>query len=747
MNAQFQLGLELTNIFPVREAVLGATGWLYTQVINFARDLRKSGSDLIIEEDLAVIFGRGRIVEDVLQRFKKDILRSTSISPLYHGCDIVLDQGPGPTVRRAIQNTDRYYMSAVIRLSLLGWMHGRAKLASAISECMAVRFRMKLPDAAPDPGFEGILGTLVACSSQTSAFRWSDYVQLVESKIRQNFPGYHHHESFLALTPNLLLACMDYLYLVQSLPESRKITVSSQTGFLTLIIWAHYVLGLSVLLRGVPGGDVLFIGAESTSQVIISWTERRPPNPEVTLLDSQMEVLLHSDPSSTKLDRIDACERLPLKGYGTILLRRHFNTLTTISDSSLLYAESVHMIISMAIKVSVRLVRVPGTSPENRPLGFLIIERWRILAAAALMFNSIEFDNASVSIYTNDITNEESLQSVAFPRAIQNYLQILGLKAESNPVFLRYFTRLAVLLLGLAAVSGIENCAGLPLMGDLGLPENLSFAREAQTKAGNVTVEEKDLFYLISQMLVGSRFLQEENAAGSSVFLVSDFGWSVYVSAVGDNDPADTKPELLYIQKGVPTNPENGERKSRIRDDVSEGWGDLYLPGIKIFDRGESYVPRCLTQVKRRTEYYGSREDGFRLSLGYEIIESYSSSWEDGLHNNYQLHRSYRAFHQGRWSILLAPPCEHMNCESGVTRLGVDAVAGVGLSWSSEGQEEIPERICICLTRGDRHARWLAVESAAMSKVRRTMLRGGQCCDGCAVSAAAELPGKWLVII
>ena len=227
--------------------MLGATGWLYTQVINFARDLRKSGSDLIIEEDLAVIFGRGRIVEDVLQRFKKDILRSTSISPLYHGCDIVLDQGPGPTVRRAIQNTDQYYMSAVIQLSLLGWMHGRT--------------------------------------------------------------------------------------------------------------------------------------------------------------------------------------------------------------------------------------------------------------------------------------------------------------------------------------------------------------------------EEKDLFYLISQMLVGSRFLQEENAAGSSVFLVSDFGWSVYVSAVGDNDPADTKPELLYIQKGVPTNPENGERKSRIRDDVSEGWGNLYIPGIKIFDRGESYVPRCLTQVKRRTEYYGSRED------------------------------------------------------------------------------------------------------------------------------------------
>jgi len=60
--------------------------------------------------------------------------------------------------------------------------------------------------------------------------------------------------------------------------------------------------------------------------------------------------------------------------------------------------------------------------------------------------------------------------------------------------------------------------------------------------------------------------------------------------------------------------------------------------------------------------------------------------------------------------------------EGSVARLGVDAVAGAGLSWFFEEQEEIPERICICLVRGDRHARWLAVESAAMSKVRRTML-------------------------
>ena len=100
--------------------------------------------------------------------------------------------------------------------------------------------------------------------------------------------------------------------------------------------------------------------------------------------------------------------------------------------------------------------------------------------------------------------------------------------------------------------------------------------------------------------------------------------------------------------------------------------------------------------------------------------------------------------------MFFAPACEHISREGGVTRLGMDAVAGTSFSCSLEGENEdseIPERIYICLVKGDRHARWLTVESAAMSKQRRTMLRGNNCCDDCAVSAAAELPGKWLVII
>ena len=71
MDASFQLSLELTKAFPVRETVQSA-GAL---IIGFARKLKLSASDIIVEEDLAGIFGRGKIVPELESRFEKEILK------------------------------------------------------------------------------------------------------------------------------------------------------------------------------------------------------------------------------------------------------------------------------------------------------------------------------------------------------------------------------------------------------------------------------------------------------------------------------------------------------------------------------------------------------------------------------------------------------------------------------------------------------------------------------------------------
>ena len=117
MQAGFQLALELSNVFPIREAVQVT----FDTVVNFARNLQKSGSDIIVEEDLATIFGRGRISLPIEQMFKKDILINHTFVPIHEKCEIGLDTPLGPSISRALQPKDSGYLSTVIQLSMLGW--------------------------------------------------------------------------------------------------------------------------------------------------------------------------------------------------------------------------------------------------------------------------------------------------------------------------------------------------------------------------------------------------------------------------------------------------------------------------------------------------------------------------------------------------------------------------------------------------------------------------------------------------
>lgn len=86
----FQLALELSNIFPLKELVT-STG---PQLLRLARNLRKSGSDLLVEQDLAAVFGRGRIEPQLEQDFKKTVNIQKFI-PVKDGAEIVLQSGIG----------------------------------------------------------------------------------------------------------------------------------------------------------------------------------------------------------------------------------------------------------------------------------------------------------------------------------------------------------------------------------------------------------------------------------------------------------------------------------------------------------------------------------------------------------------------------------------------------------------------------------------------------------------------------
>ncbi|KAL8902631.1 MAG: hypothetical protein Q9207_004513 [Kuettlingeria erythrocarpa] len=243
--SQFSLSLELAKVFPLGQVVQAGT----EQIVGLVRALRKDGSDFLVEEDLANIFGRGRIEPSLEADFRKAV-RVGSILPLHADSPISLDSGPGATVRRVL--IDRFYMSCVMQLSFLMWMHEETSLAAALVESMLSRYHSQVQGATPDPDYDGALKTLQACSSQTSQYSWENLCAIIETRFPRSIRWFYLENSPLkSLWPNLLLGAMDYLYMAQSLPEDRLVMVDNPTGLVPMVIWAHYILGLAVLIKAV----------------------------------------------------------------------------------------------------------------------------------------------------------------------------------------------------------------------------------------------------------------------------------------------------------------------------------------------------------------------------------------------------------------------------------------------------------------------------------------------------------------
>ena len=151
--------------------------------------------------------------------------------------------------------------------------------------------------------------------------------------------------------------------------------------------------------------------------------------------------------------------------------------------------------------------------------------------------------------------------------------------------------RLAAVVVVSASIPRITDCADLPLIADLGKIEGNEFVSQIQFNEGLGHYGPSGLFYPLCQMLVGLFFTTHED--GNS-FLVSDFGWTVYLPSFGDHDPANTVSERLLVKKGVPTNTKTGERKFRVRG-MTNVLGSRTMPGRRVTNRGMIYVPRFLS--------------------------------------------------------------------------------------------------------------------------------------------------------
>ncbi|KAL9084711.1 MAG: hypothetical protein Q9165_007959 [Trypethelium subeluteriae] len=781
----FQLALDLASILPVREIAERS----FQKFITYASELRKSGSDIVVEANLAEIFGRGNVSSELEQAFKSKVaVQNIKPRSLYDGSDIELREGPGPTLLRAFEDKTRIYMSTVITLSMLSSFHNTQDLASTIDWALNKRFEYQVPGSSQSPGYEGVLGTLQSCSSQTSDFLWKDYTDRIQVKLKSAVPDFIIHADYLRLSPAVFLGAVDFLYAAQRWPETRKVTVSNEVGCVPLIIWAHYILGMTVVVSGCPNGDVIFSNGKE-DQVFITWEgqekkdvgelfwpgESEDMDPIIRLLDSESNITLACEPDEEEglTSRVD--ERHPLKGYGTTYLRRVFNVNAITLENESIYPEAVGLITGLALSASTRMDRdVHFHSRRSQIVSSYVaceeiqLESWRVLDSAVLIFSGIPLDENKASLYEG-FCSRQPLEQDSLPSTFDAFLKKVNKgKSDSSAAkrLIREVQHLAKTVLLFAHVVELQNCVMIPLImkqGCIQLDTFISDISQDPRKRGLIGPTE--VFHGIVGFLSSTALdirddMQIFSGRSQFLFLCSDFGWSVYFNTVGKLDPADVRPELIRIGKGVPTNKKTNERKLRIRDGA--GFRKMVHPDCFPIEKGLTYTPRAAMKNSCRREFWATKSQEFELII-YVVFE-FTSEYRQharGYERKVDEILGYRKMQDVLWQALSTPECEHSaHSQESIyspteTNLGPDAAALLGYRNTHEFlqlDKPYPQKILIFLTRGDSNLRWAALQALSgisydEDRHRNTMLRANHCCEQCALSHVASLSGRWSLIL
>ena len=755
----FQVALELSKILPIRRVLAGAA----EQLLHLARSLRRSGSDLLVEEDLISYFGRVRINPELSTRFKQDILQKTEIISLPTIGSIGLSRGAGPTLNRAIaEKGSEENLACVIQLSLLGAMHERVSLASIISYAMDQRLRLSLGTTLPRPDYNGILNTLAVCSSQSSAFLWSAYTEKVREMVESLFPFHAVHDGMNAIPGNALVIYVDGLGTIQRWPEEYCMLVQGRAGCITLVAWAHFLLGLSVCVRyNAYNKQVSFPSQASSAHVIIEVNEESLERLEVCLLDRQKNIALRMDPSAAEFVPSRAQERLPLRNYCTTTICRYYDESPSWVKSQV-FKDCRNFTIAIALAQSTRLER------SNNSGGSIMysIKKWQIWNAARILFDDEKLEYEVIENLANMVLLEDSVES--FPREklplkLNDYL-----KCKPDNGMKTIFGLVAADIVAIATVSQVDDCAELPLIAHNDLQFPSEFANALIRQKNHIPVFPNTIFGHLCLKLVGPDLHQPYKSKDNdenSICAVSDFGWTIIIPTwgAGDSDPSQINLDKIYVKPGVPTDMKTGERKFQVRDATVASRLLQGHSGDKttwILDSSDtSTKQRCVSRVLQRDEFYGVQEDFFSVMIRFKGAHD-DPAKVDGRKTPFQIYRSYADLYWSFWHVFRAPSCVHSastgsRLASG--QLNVDITTAIGTwSWIDKENDDsqglhgeeifVAERIIIVLVGGDARARWLAV-SASKGGIRQTMLRGSDCCEDCAVRAAASHEGKWFVVI
>lgn len=721
--AQFQLGLELTNILNPISQAMSTLGSLAVMDA-----IKKSGSDYVTETKLANLIGRHRIDPIIKFHFREMVAKSDQ-SVISRYMDIILESGSGPTVQEALKNPALFSM--VIQLSALAFAHDNESLANALVDAIERIVQESNGDKCIVPDYVSLLGTLRACQQQTAAFRWALLYEATEEKIRNQTGGAmggsysatavqysERYKECRALPIAVLQGLLMWLHSLQSFPEHRLLHVICDTGLSTVIVWCHHVLGLSLMIN-IRDMEICF--GDGPYNIVI--VHSRNQKPSVSLMDPldlhEPLFTLQSDEHNSGLGydhRAEAC------GYGTKFLQ-----YGNVPKQKL---------ASMASFIRLRAIEVcehSGTSnvvsggglESAIDIGPHYPSRSRLLSACRFLFSSDEgaiMPSLGPDLYSQPITQALVAVIITFARISEDDLT----KCKDMPLALNVLTSI----------------------------QNKNFAAFAHG-GGKGYFDLLQSFELLSLLLLGHNWY---NDYGKPAVLVSAWGWSAFLDSFDDIDPFDVSINTLRALRGVPSR--QGIRKNRIID----GPPRVVAPGSWKSSRDDVNIDHLAAGIgtaERSMILVGHHNDAFHVTQEFTCRNQAHSQYRYG----------FRAMVESSIRCHRLLPCQCYNFRG--ERPSETRIETIGKILKEE--DDLVQ--CKCWTRGpslfpeaekvlfrkdpgnlftyvsdNPAARWLQLatidrENQGASKTLSVVLAGRDTCVACAIRIGKCLPSPIVLLL
>lgn len=366
------------------------------------------------------------------------------------------------------------------------------------------------------------------------------------------------------------------LHSVQRFPEERLVIIETNNGAAVLTVWAHHVLGLSVLVRTYKDNEAheeRF--GESPEQVVIDvrrHIEQSGLAGEPTTREDSITLLSIKDGNKLTLkaepddEYIDGTFRGPLRGFAKrqLVARQEVARNPSLGREMALITAAMAFLICRNLRVAAcnedytfedhsKNMMEPGvTNPfasgspseddstrsgwsTNMPV---VVDEEQLLSTCQMLFDDQSIEQYQVNEYIS-LFRYQPLTALPVPiGTVQSVLSKDGLTdIESTWSYLRLSaTLLSVALCGFASVGRLDRAAKLPLYDDSSILSDSALAMKIMGWDGNspLYIESDASFEIVSHLMLG----EYSDVDMSETALVSTKGWSVYLGSLGDEDPA-----------------------------------------------------------------------------------------------------------------------------------------------------------------------------------------------------------------